>query len=96
MIIIIKVRTDKTQQNSKCRVCDNKDETINHPISKFSKLAQKSYKTRHYRVGKVVHWEQCKKFNFTIRTNGMGTPQHMSWIMTHTNSEGILTYKRIT
>ena len=35
----IKARVDKTQ-NSKCRLCD-RDETINHIISKCSKLAQK-------------------------------------------------------
>ena len=40
-------RIDKTQQNSKCRLCGDKDETINHIISDCSKLAQKEYKTRH-------------------------------------------------
>ena len=35
----IKVRIDKTQQNSKCRLCDDRDETINHTISECSKLA---------------------------------------------------------
>ena len=40
------------------------DETINHIISKCSKLEQKVYKTRHKRVGKVIHWEICKKFKF--------------------------------
>ena len=29
----IKARIDKTQQNSKCRLCGNRDETINHIIS---------------------------------------------------------------
>ena len=29
----IKVRIDKTQQNSKCRLCGDRDETINHIIS---------------------------------------------------------------
>ena len=36
----IKVRIDKTQQNSKCRLCGDRDETINHIISKCSKLTQ--------------------------------------------------------
>ena len=60
----IKVRIDKTQRNSKCRLCGDRDETINHIISECSKLAQKEYKTRHDWVGKVVHWEMCKKFKF--------------------------------
>ena len=29
----IKARIDKTQQNSKCRLCGDRDETINHIIS---------------------------------------------------------------
>ena len=60
----IKARIDKTQQNSKCRVCDDRDETINHIISECTKLAQKEYKTRHDWLGKVIHWEMCKKFKF--------------------------------
>ena len=59
----IKVRIDKTQQNSKCRLCGDRDETIIH-ISECSKLAQKEYKARHDWVGKLIHWEMCKKFQF--------------------------------
>ena len=40
----IKARIDKTQQNSKCRLCGDIDETINHIISKS---VQKEYKIRH-------------------------------------------------
>ena len=46
---------DKIQQNSKRRLCGNKDETINHIITEWSKLAQKEYKTRYNWVGKVIH-----------------------------------------
>ena len=60
----IKARIDKTQQNTKCRLCGDRDETINHVISECSKLAQKEYKARHDRVGKVIHWEMCRKFQF--------------------------------
>ena len=58
----IKARIDKMQQNSKCWLCGDRDETINHIISECCKLAQKEYKTRHDWVGKVIHWEMCKKF----------------------------------
>ena len=34
----IKARIDKTLQNSKCRLCSERDETINHIISECSKL----------------------------------------------------------
>ena len=47
----IKARINKTQQNSKCRLCGDRGETINHIISECSKLAQKEYKTRHDLVG---------------------------------------------
>ena len=60
----IKARIDKTQQNSKCRLCGDRDETIYHIISECSKSAQRKYKTRHGWVGKVIHWEMCKKFKF--------------------------------
>ena len=60
----IKARIDKTQQNSKCRLCGDRDETINHIISERSKLAQKENKARHDWVGKATHWEMCKKFKF--------------------------------
>ena len=60
----IKARIDKTQQNSKCRLCSDGDETINHMISECSKLAQKEYKARHDWVGKVIYWKMCRKFIF--------------------------------
>ena len=61
----IKARIDKTQKkNSKCKLCGDRDETINHIISESSKLAQKEYKARHDWVGKVIHWEMCEKFQF--------------------------------
>ena len=47
----IKARIDKTEQNSKCRLCGDRDETTNHIISECSKLAQKEYKTSHDWVG---------------------------------------------
>ena len=60
----IKARIDKTQQNSKCRLCGDRDETINHIKSECSKLAQREYKARHNWVSKVIRWEMCKKFKF--------------------------------
>ena len=60
----IKARIDRTQQNSKCRLCGDRDETINHIISECCKLTQKEYKARHDWVGKVIHREMCKKFKF--------------------------------
>ena len=88
----IKARIAKTQQNSKCRLWGDRDETLYHIKSECSKLAQREYKARHDWVGKVIHWEMCKKFKFdhTCRT------QHLPKIMPHVNSYGTLTYKPIT
>ena len=61
----IKTRIDKTQPNSKCRLCGDREKNINH-ISERSKFAQKEYKARHDWVGKLFHWEMCKKFKFDL------------------------------
>ena len=37
----VKARIDEMQHNSWCRLCGDRDETINHVISECSKLAQK-------------------------------------------------------
>ena len=68
----INIHPKKTQKNKRIKwtnVCRskislwvNRDETINHIISKCNKLAQKEYKTRHDWGSKVIHWELCKKF----------------------------------
>ena len=52
------------QQNSRCRLCGERVETINHIISECLKLAQKEYKTRYDKVRKEIYWELCKKFKF--------------------------------
>ena len=60
----IKAGIDKIQQNSKCKLRGDKNKTINHIINECSKFSQKEYKTRHEWVGKVIHWELCKEFQF--------------------------------
>ena len=52
------------QQNSGCRLCGDRDETIDPIISECNKLAQKEYKTRYDWMGKVIHLELCKKLKF--------------------------------
>ena len=73
----IKAKIDKMQQNSRWRLRGHRDETINHIISKFSKLGLKEYKTRHDWVHQVIHRELCKKFKFDL-TN--------KWYMHNTES----------
>ena len=93
----IKARIDKTQQNSKCRLCGDRDETINYIISKCSKLPQKEYKARHDWVSKVIHWEMWKKFKFDHANKWyLHNPPPVLENDTHTNSYGTLINKQIT
>ena len=64
----IKARINKTQKNGKCRLCGDRDETINYIITECSKLAKKENKPRHNWVGKVINWKMCKKFRFDHTT----------------------------
>ena len=69
MIIIIgtnhnKAKIMKLQQNSRCKLCGDWNESINPVISKCSKLVQKEYKTRHDWRGKVINLELYKKLKF--------------------------------
>ena len=51
----VKGKIDNMLQNSKCRLCGDRDERVNHIISKCSKLAQKEYKARYDSVKKVTY-----------------------------------------
>ena len=61
----IKARIDKTQENSRCRLCADRDETINNIISECTKFAQKIK-----RLGTTgwarwsIHRGLCKKLKF--------------------------------
>ena len=44
------------------------DVTINHIISERSKLVQKEFKTKHDRLGKMIHWKLCKRLKFYHNT----------------------------
>ena len=88
-------KIDKMQQNSKCRLCDDRDKTINHILSKCSKLAHKEYKTRHDWVGMMIHWKLCKKLKFDHK-NKWYVHNTTSWRIRRRNFSGILIYKRIT
>ena len=60
----IKARIDKTQENSLCRMCRQKEETVMHIICECTKLAQKEYKRRHDLVGTAIQWELCEQVEF--------------------------------
>ena len=72
----IKARIDMTQQYKRCRLCGDRDGTINHIISECSKLAQKEYKTRHDWIGKVIHRNCARNWSSNVRTNGKWITQN--------------------
>ena len=58
------MKIHNTQQNYKCSLCGDWDETINHIISECSKLAQKEYKTRYDWIRKMIQWKLYKRLKF--------------------------------
>lgn len=59
----------KTGADPKCRLCNEKVETVDHIVSGCSKLANTEYTIRHDRLGQYLHWNICKHYN-------IATPQH--------------------
>ena len=89
------IDNNKTQQNSRCKFCGDRDETIIYIISKFRKLAREEYKTRYNFESTVIQLELYKEFQFD---------QMNKWYMHNTipvlqndthKCLGILTSKRI-
>ena len=63
---VVKTRIDKSQLNSKCRMCGQADETRNHILNRCSKLAQREYKRRHDWIGRRIYWEVCRQYNVRV------------------------------
>ena len=59
----MKHKIDKTAQSPLCRMCDKKNETISHIVSKCEKLVQKEYRRGHDNVARIVQWKLCGKYN---------------------------------
>ena len=58
-----KNKIDKTPENTLCRMCGERGETVQHIICECKKIAQSEYKRRHDTVAKLVHWKLCEKHN---------------------------------
>ena len=58
---LIKSKIDKSQQESKCSMCGDSEEGINHILNECKMLAQKDNKKRHDWVGRRIHREVCRK-----------------------------------
>ncbi|XP_068759880.1 uncharacterized protein [Montipora capricornis] len=57
----IKATIEKSQEDSRCRLCKKTYETVNHLLSECPKLAQPEYKRLHDNVAKGIHWDICKQ-----------------------------------
>ena len=64
----IKAKIDNMQQNRRCGLWGERDETVNYRISGCSKVAQMWYKTKHIWARKVIHWALCKRLKFDHTT----------------------------
>jgi len=64
---LVKAKIDKSQEDSRCRMCGKADESINHLLSECSKMAQKEYKRRHDWMGKKIHWEVCRNYGLETK-----------------------------
>ena len=60
----IKVHIDKQGGSALCRLCGDKEETVDHLVSCCSKIAQTDYKGRHDKVAASLHWSLCRHFGF--------------------------------
>ena len=49
---LVKAKIDKSQEDSKCRMCGKADESINHRFSECSECFKW--------MGKKIHWEVCR------------------------------------
>ena len=58
-----KSKIDNTSANPFCRMCGEREETVQHVICKCKKLAQRECKRRHETVTKLVHWKLCENQN---------------------------------
>ena len=52
------------QQNSKCKLCGDREETISRMINKCCKLVPKECKTRNDSMRKMIHQELCNELKF--------------------------------
>ena len=65
----INCRRDGTSDSCKYRLCNTKDETVDHLVCACSKIAQTDYKEKHDKVATMLHWNLCKKYSIPTTNN---------------------------
>ena len=66
---VIKAKISKVTEDTKCRLCKEKDVTIDHLISLCIKIAQTNYKEHHNKVASMLNWNLCKKYHLPAFEN---------------------------
>ena len=84
---MIKFSIDKTSPSPRCRLCHNRNETVDHILSGCEKLAQSEYKKRHDKVAAAIHWCMCKKHHIQCKEKWY---QHVAEKVTETEDVKIL------
>ena len=59
----VKHKIDKDPVSPLCRLCKDKNETVDHILSCCKKLCQSEYKRRHDQVAAAIHWSMCRKYH---------------------------------
>jgi hypothetical protein len=66
-----------TEKDSKCRLCHQFDETVDHIISACQILAKEQYIKRHERVSAQLHFNICKETRVKLdKITGMNMCQN--------------------
>jgi hypothetical protein len=64
-----KKKISKQEIESRCRLCKQYEETIDHLISGFPTLAKSEYIIRHDKVCTHLHYSICKKLGIETAEN---------------------------
>ena len=70
----VKARIENQNVTSKCRMCGSFDETVQHILCSFPKLAQTEYKKRHDVVGRSYIRRYARNMELSTVKNGMSIP----------------------
>ena len=73
-----KARIDKMQQNSRCRLCGDRDETINYIISTCISWCKKSIRLGINSWGRWSTGNSARSLNLSKWTNSICTTQNLS------------------
>lgn len=63
----MEVRIHRTSTDSKCRICKEMEETVEHIISGCPILAQNEYIERHNKLCNALHFSLCKHFKCSTK-----------------------------